>query len=313
MQQAEDIFRVASSSKEANEDLGLLHNLPGTWIGKGFNLIARPAHEGEEGKPPFFLELNATQETLEFTAIGGAIPNRGDVQKTKLLHAVHYLQTVADCADNTFIHKEPGLWVHVPPLPDDASERYVRHAVIPHGDSLLAQSTFFTTLKEEGPRIEHVNSLPFPIGDPIPDLNDVVHRTDENPEYIGPFEKEPLPGECLPPGLQAAKTIRDPTEVLRAQIAGQKFIETDVIVISTEPAEDENPPAGGILNIPFVIKNANAKQMDAIFWIEKVERPGYDPRRDRNFLQLQYVQRVILDFGPLHWPHVSVATLVKTA
>jgi hypothetical protein len=97
----------------------------------GLYLIARPAREGDPAKPPGFLELNATQESLEFTAIGGDIPNRGDVEATALLHAVHYLQTVADCADNQFIHKEPGLWLHVPKTAENGSETYVRQAVIP--------------------------------------------------------------------------------------------------------------------------------------------------------------------------------------
>jgi hypothetical protein len=30
-------------------------------------------------------------------------------------------------------------------------------------------------------------------------------------------------------------------------------------------------------------------------------------------MQLQYVQRVILDFDNTHWPHFSVATLAKAA
>jgi hypothetical protein len=57
-----------------------------------------------------------------------------------------------------------------------------------------------------------------------------------------------------------------------------------------------------------VVNNANATQLDAIFWIEKVVDPsgGPDP-----YIQLQYVQRVILDFDNIHWPHISVATLVK--
>jgi hypothetical protein len=250
------------------------------------------------------LELNATQETLEFTAIGGDIPNRGDIERTALLHAVHYLQTVADCADSTFIHKEPGLWLHVPKTAENESETYVRQAVIPHGDSVLAQSSFFTPEPiAQGPNIESVNALPFPLADPIPALNDVTHATVTSPEYIGPYLNDPLPAECLPHGLNAAATIKDPTEVLRAQIQGQTITETDVIVISSAPA-------GGIVNIPFVVKNANASQMDAIFWIEKVARPAYDAR-EMDFLQLQYVQRVILDFDNLHWPHVSVATLVK--
>lgn len=84
-----------------------------------------------------------------------------------------------------------------------------------------------------------------------------------------------------------------------------------MIVIST------TPPPSGVLNIPFVGKNANAVQMDAIFWIETVNKdpnvnPGNvnaDPKSQ--FYQLQYVQRVILDFDNVHWPHVSVATLIK--
>jgi len=28
-------------------------------------------------------------------------------------------------------------------------------------------------------------------------------------------------------------------------------------------------------------------------------------------MQLQYSQKVILDFGDIEWPHISVATLIK--
>jgi hypothetical protein len=99
--------------------------------------------------------------------------------------------------------------------------------------------------------------------------------------------------------------------VLRAQIAGQTFVETIVIQITTSfPSPLTNsPPVQGIVSIPFVVKNANTTQLDAIFWIEKVVHPK-SPKR--HFMQLQYVQRVLLDFDGIHWPHVSVATLVKT-
>jgi hypothetical protein len=306
-----DIFRVASDPATANADLGLLQSLPGRWVGRGFNLIARPARQGNASNPVFFLELNGTRETLEFTAIGGDIPNRGDVEKTADLHAVHYLQTVADCADDSFIHKEPGLWVHVPPTAENQSDTYVRQAVIPHGDSLLAESSLFTTVSG-GPDIQPVNSLPFPITDPIPPLNDVTHATVTNPQYLAPYlnPNSLFPTDCLPPGLDPAATVKDPTEVLRARIKGQTFKSTDVIVISTAVKEKDGTITGGVVNIPFVIKNANAVRMDAIFWIERVSRPQFDIRQGE-FLQLQYVQRVILDFENLHWPHVSVATLVK--
>jgi len=96
--------------------------------------------------------------------------------------------------------------------------------------------------------------------------------------------------------------------VLRAAIANQTFVSTDVIQISTTLP-------GGMVNVPFVKADANAVQMDAIFWIETVAK---DPEINRNnedpksqFYQLQYVQRVILDFDNVHWPHISAATLIK--
>jgi hypothetical protein len=124
----DDIFRAASPPATASAQLGFLQDLPGRWQGKGFNLIARPAKQGVAANPIFFLELNGTQETLEFTAIGGDIPNRGDIEPTILLHGIHYLQTVVDCFDGSAIHKEPGLWVHVPPTAENPSETYVRQA-----------------------------------------------------------------------------------------------------------------------------------------------------------------------------------------
>jgi hypothetical protein len=312
---------------DPKKDFGLLAKLPGRWVGQGFNLIGRPNLQGNPRSPTnpaFFLELNATQETLEFTAIGGDIPNRGTIEPTAELHAIHYLQSVTDIVAMTSIHKEPGLWVHVP-ANKEGGETYVRHAVIPHGDALLAQSTFFTDPNKPvhgPPDIKSVNSFPFRIADPIPGLN----ADPANPlgapytdPYTNPIEGpngNAFPGNALPSNpdgtkLDAAKTIKDPTEVLRAQIADQNISSTDVIVIST------TPPPSGILNIPFVVSNANAVQMDAIFWIETVDRDPYvnpnpspEPSKSQ-FFQLQYVQRVILDFDNIHWPHVSVATLIK--
>jgi hypothetical protein len=299
----DDIFHAGSPADTANEGLGLLHDLPGRWVGKGFNLIARPARQGNPANPVFFLELNGTHETLEFTAIASDIANRGDIEPTILLHAIHYLQTVTDLKDNSLIHKEPGLWVHVPKTIENPSDTYVRQATIPHGDSLVAQSTFFTTVAN-GPNIQPVDSFPFPLAAPIPGLNDIAHATIMDPAYVGPYLNNTLPDGCLPKGLNPAKTIKDPTEVLRAEIHGQTITETVVIAISTAGVE-----SGGIVNIPFVVKNAEASQMDAIFWIEKVTHPTF-PHRE--FLQLQYVQRVILDFDNIHWPHISVATLTKS-
>jgi hypothetical protein len=285
--------------------LGLLAHLPGHWVGSGFNLIARPDRQNGN---PFFLELNATTEHLDFVSLGGEVANRGSEQGDIDLFGVRYLQQVNDPV-NGKIHVEPGLWMHVPASTDPAiSETYVRLANIPHGDSLLAQSNLIVPNAPNGvPIINPVVSTPF-TGD-VPAINDPPANPETNPAYLAPYTTTPLPAG-LPAGLDPVQTIHDPTLVLKAQIADQladnRIEETIVIGISTTAP-------GNIVNIPFVVRNANAAQMDAIFWIELVKRPHGLHR----FLQLQYVQRVILDFPPvpggpiIRWPHISVATLVK--
>jgi hypothetical protein len=291
-------FRASGPIDSApfQDSLGLLAEFPGRWVGSGFNLIARPFFKNE---PPFFLELNGTDETLEFVAVGGDVPNRGSKEPDINLHAIRYLQQVTDCALHTGIHIEPGLWIHVPPTLDPvAEESYVRQATIPHGDSLLAQSTFALEVKG-GPKIDPVNSTPFT--DPtIPGLNADPKNPITDAQYLAQYLTDAsFPKDCLPAGLDPLKTIKDPSEVLRAQIQGQNITDTVVIGISTADP-------GKLVNIPFVVQNANALQMDAIFWIETVEREG-----GQIYMQLQYVQRVILDFIGIHWPHISVATLIK--
>jgi hypothetical protein len=289
-------FRAGHPLASVAKNLGLLAEFQGNWRGTGFNITARPFFGSN---PPFFLELNATQETLDFTAISGDIPNRGSQQPDINLHGLRYLQQVTDSVTNSGIHIEPGLWLHVPATEvPPCGETYVRQSTVPHGDSLVAQSTF-AALTTGFPTIDAVNALPFKDA-VIPDLNSDPVDPVTDPAYLEQYLHGQLPPVGLPPGLDAAATIKDPTLVLKAQIDGQTIVTTNVIVISTVA------PAGGILNIPFVTKNANAAQLDAIFWLETVEHGN-----GHHFMQLQYVQRVILDFHGIHWPHFSVATLVR--
>jgi hypothetical protein len=288
------MFRRSPPNATVALNLGLLAEFRGHWVGHGFNLIARPDHQNGN---VFFLELNSTKETLDFTAIGGDIPNRGSVQDDINLHGIHYLQQVSDRATDSGIHIEPGLWLRVPPTvdPPDASDAYVRQATIPHGDSVMAQSTFTTTVAG-GPVINAVDSTPFT--GLTPGLNTLPDTPIEKAEYLEPYLTDPLP-PFMSPALVAAATIKNPALVLLDDIAGQNITSTVVIAISSNPV-------GGIVNIPFVTQNAAASQIDAIFWVETVEDDeGFE------FLQLQYVQRVILDFNGIHWPHISVATLHK--
>ena len=287
------IIRAAGPS--TIDDLGMIHKLSGRWVGRGFNLIARPSRPGIDKNPKFTLALHATHETLQVNAVGGGIPNRGQAE-TAFLHAIEYSQTVTDYSTHTGIHKESGMWVHLPETKENPPNTYIRLAAVPHGNALVSQTTAVTTFKDR-PTINPVNSLPFPKADRVQPLNAPPGKPLSDAD-IDQYKNSELPAG-LPAGLDPVKTIQDPTEVLRAEIRSQTITETDIIVISTLVA-------GGILNIPFVVKNANAAQMDAIFWIETVKHES-----GRSYFQLQYVQRVVLDFDKIHWPHISVATLVK--
>lgn len=271
---------------------------PNTWTGTGFNLIAVPNRGGGPNGPPFLLLLSATREMLEFSKVTTAL-DRGAREPAVSLRTARYLQTVIDTNNGkTVLHEEPGLWMHLPPTQENASDAFFRLAMTPHGDCLLAHSTFFTQI-EGGPEIAPVTTFPFPA---IADLGSgFTNQLDGR--YIDPYLHSALPAKGLLEGLDAAKTIKDPTEILRAMIKGQTIVETNVIEMSTKPTKPGQ--RFGTLNIPFVTGNANPVQMDAIVWLENVK----DGSSGQSFMQLQYVQRVILDFDEIHWPHVSVATL----
>ncbi len=281
--------------KALPSQLGLLADLAGTWVGDGFNLISLPDFDSNPpstGPKDFRLKLNATRETLQFTPIGGAVPNRGALsapgsstgQPDINLFGLTYFQRISDAVTNEALHIEPGIWLNVPATTVQPNQpaTVVRLGTIPHGDSLLAQSTFVTTVPT-GPTIGPVDSTPtrYPPGPPL------------GLPYLQPFENPPLPPDFRLP------FVKNLNLALEEAILGQTIINTVVLVISTTPD-------GNIVNIPFVVKNAAATKLDAIFWIETVQQPD-----GSTFMQLQYTQTVILHFLGIDWPHISVATLVK--
>ena len=87
-------------------NLGLLADLAGTWKGTGFNLVARP---DKEGNANLYLELNQTQETLEFTPIASAIPNRGFGMDDIELFGLTYLQQISDSVTGGARHRTGDL------------------------------------------------------------------------------------------------------------------------------------------------------------------------------------------------------------
>jgi hypothetical protein len=261
-----------------DDQLGTLAQLPGTWIGNGFNVIARP--DEQEGKE-FFLMLSATKETLQFTAISAPIPNRGSKQGDISFLGLTYLQQINDAISSGGLHLEPGIWLNVPATSaPQAPASLVRLASIPHGNALLAQGQGYQ--RPGAPAIPDVSTIPVREGGGmLPD------------GYTEPFIR-PSPPEGIP-----ARAVINPNQLLQEAIAGQTITATTVLLVATKPV-------GGIENIPFLTVNAEAVSMSATFWIETVQQP-YGGNR----LQLQYSQTVLLVFDGIIWPHVSVGTLLK--
>ena len=288
------MFRASPAARMEQDQLGPLADLPGTWVGQGFNLIAVP--NGQNGNKPliFRLMLNKTIETLTFAPLGGAVPNRGGQDAAGnpvqdiFFKGLHYFQQVSDATTHGGLHVEPGLWLNLP-------GGIARLGTVPHGDSLLAQGDGFDV--HGGPK--------FDVADPTPFVTDAQGK--KQPIRFAPY-LAPYSDAALRPAGISAQDVMDPNLLLSAAIAGQNISKTTVLQVDSQNQ-------GGILNIPFVEQNADVTVVSAVFWIEKVMNED-----GSHFMQLQYTQTVMLDFGTIpngdpaqiiRWPHISVATLVK--
>jgi hypothetical protein len=277
------------------DPLGPLALLRGTWKGTGFNTIWRPLHDPNNPRQRHFLELNLTEETISFADIPGAIPNRGLLQEDLIMFGLHYMQLVNDNHGNG-LHLEPGVWLNIPATTNPLEPATVaRLGSIPHGTTVLAQGIAWTNAGP--PRFEVINIKPFPIGNP----SNPIDFPEEDLSIPTPFRSPPN----LIQGVTQAM-VDNPNSVLADAIAGQTIVKTITLAITTE---NEPVIGGGTANTAFLQggasgPNADAVRMTAIFWIEWVE-----DGQGGTFLQLQYTQNVLLDFGRLSWPHVSVATL----
>lgn len=372
-------FDAVSSTTAATTSptppLGALAAFTGTFQGKGFNTIFRahdPATVAELPVPVSgsdnVLELNLTEETLSFSAPLGAVPNRGEVQGDINLNGVTYLQMINDVTtpgQSIGIHVEPGLWMAVPATTDpDEVATLMRMGSIPHGTTIQAQGT--STVINGKPTIQPIDITPFtivtfptltqvPTKVPFPSQTATTAGTARIPQDLTSFIKA---------GTITQAMLTDPTTLLRNNIENQTITTTTAISISTDPA----PPlfGGGTANMAFLlgnasalsdpqlpVQNAQAVQMQAVFWIETVEYtiqitasdigdpvggpitiqpvvvPGGAPVPDflvtvpasvtaprtikATATQIQYAQQVFLDFNGLTWPHVTVATLVPAA
>jgi hypothetical protein len=310
-------FRFTSVSRpippsKAGSLPGPLAILAGTWKGTGFNQIWRPFQGGPVNQDRF-LELNETLETLQFEEIPGDIPNRGLLQDAINLHGLTYLQQVQDAnvlgpsGELAGIHVEPGIWVAVPQTTNPQDPMTVaRLANIPHGTSLVAQGAA-PPAANGPPHIGPVSIAPFRAGTPPPPETTIAGALFTERDLSQASQFRTAPGD-IPNVTQ--QMVDDPNTVLRLGLQGKTVTSTVVLKISTVPRRPVTS-GGGTSNIAFLQgdtggPNAVAVQMDATFWIETLQEPDGTIK-----YQLQYSQKVLLNFNTLSWPHVSVATLIK--
>jgi hypothetical protein len=303
---------LTQAAVTAPAPLGPLASLVGTWKGHGLNTIFRPFHNAADPGDDNFLQLNKTIETLEFTEIPGEIPNRGLLQADISLFGLTYLQQIADAnvkdaqGRPAGIHIEPGIWITVPKTTDPNEVASVaRLANIPHGTALLAQGTPKSIAG--APTFKTVDITPFVIGQPsnkIPFPNQTLSNPPKNQSG---FRRSPTTATV---GITQAM-VDDPATVLRASLNGKTIQSHTRIHVTTHMTSTTTPNTGsGIADIAFLNglsrrPNARVTFMDSTFWISPFTAAS------GSFTMLQYLQIVHLDFGPLAWPHVSVAALIK--
>ena len=278
--------------------LGPLASLAGTWksFGPGFNAIWRP----DNNQPPAnsavkrFLELNLTDEQIDFRVIPGVVPNRGfGVQPDLNLYGLHYLQRVSDAdpapppldpggysqTAGEALHIEPGLFMNVPASQADNQDTIVRMASIPHGVTVLMQGKNPGTTPVPGKPVipplvpfdgfpglqaftttEGLGIQPISIAAPPPaNVYGSEHVVPENQNVLA---------DTLFPGSQSSgpfpadfqNFVNDPNSVLRNTIAGQDILGTITISLSADGVGNgiENIPFLGIANLAYDAATAAA-------------------------------------------------------
>lgn len=326
--------RYVAPAESGDEDLGPLKHLPGKWESdqNGWNMIALPFDTDSGFRGNFRVLMNQYREDLKFTLVDKGVPNRGIspegdgfVDTDQLLVTLDYEQVIhqirvdgsedppsdkrgKECEVNDpdrkclAIHHEPGLWLNMTNFKTGKID-LARLATIPHGNSVLGLGESDT--KTGRPEIPVLNGLP--IG--APGNGNINHP------YLAPykkFEDKPFKGtaENVPnfPGFFTT----DLNAILRfvQENDSEEVIETTILEVDTT-LED-----AGIVNIPFIERQADAASMKSTFWIQELK--GLDDHDNKRF-RLQYSQVVMLDFFPradglpglIRWPHVSINTLTK--
>ncbi len=322
------------------EALGPLAQLVGTWKNTakleahGYNMIPLPV----DFRPFHYkLLLNQCNETLTFKLADAASMNRGKTgdqtiaalayeQKIDQTHSAEY---PIRANDDKYpggqlnhqpgpVHFETGLWLHIQNKTTN-DLNIARLGTIPHGDSLLALGR--SSESDGQPEIEDVSGLPdeyLTLGSNLSDeFKDPETGEVKDPESMGEEERKQFDKKFYLAPYQYFQN--NPFQGRFDPVYPNRFlaeVNKDVHIVKTTKLEvDTSIESGGIVNTPFIEKNADASDMKCTFWIQELAEKDSNGNPK---LRLQYTQLVFLDFYMLmpdrektRWPHVSINTLEK--
>ncbi len=318
--------------KAGDERLGALKELPGIWKnepdlkGRGWNIIALPFISSGT-QIDYRILVNQYNEELKFTRLQGKVPNRGvlredDDNLDQFLIALDYEQSITQLKADDFpkssatdpsldrvggsgaaIHHEPGLWLNMLNQTTNNID-IARLATIPHGDSVIALGR--SEVFQGAPIIPFTDTLP------IGATRNICSGYLAPYRHFSDVDVSNCPDVIVDPGkgkFEGLLDVLDPADLLRAGTPAN-VIETTKLEVTTEIQD------AGIVNIPFIVKHANASEMNSTFWIMKTDEE--DENGSPVFI-MQYMQVVMLDFfarfdgepGKIKWPHISFNTLKR--
>jgi hypothetical protein len=261
------------------------------------------------------------------------------------------INDVTIAGQSTGIHFEPGLWMAVPATSDPAEgPSFIRMASIPHGTTILAQGKAVTASGK--PAFPVVPITPFSTGSapgsgsPFPSQTAAAGGTVRIPQDLTPFIKA---GTITQAMLDNPVSLLS-THLTGLNVTSNTAITVSTTPTPPLFGGGNNNMAFLMGDAQATGPNAQAVTMEATFWIETVEytiqvpvhalgqppltiaaEGGTGGAPVPEFLvnppaaitaprtikatatQIQYAQKVFLNFNGLIWPHVSVATLVPAA
>jgi hypothetical protein len=261
------------------------------------------------------------------------------------------INDVTLAGQSTGIHFEPGLWMAVPATTDPAEgTTFMRMASIPHGTTVLAQGKAVTASGK--PTFPVVSITPFGIGAapnsgaPFPSQTAAAAGTVRIPQDLTSF----IAAGTITQAMLNNPVSLLSTHLTGLNVTSNTAITVSTRPPLPLFGGGNNNMAFLTGDAQAALPNAQAVTMEATFWIETVEYTIQVPAHalgqppltiaaeggsggapvpeflinppvaitaprtiQATATQIQYAQKVLLNFNGLTWPHVSVATLVPAA